>query len=236
MLGLVAARPIALTALLVDAPRSLAALSHEHPDGWGIAARVDGAWTIDKSERCAAACARYAGVARAASASLVIAHVRQKTVGPTSLANTHPFRRGSFVLAHNGTLRATGAVEAQTSSRRLAEVEGETDSERLFAFVMSRVDELGDVERGVVAAVRALHRLDDVGAVSFLFSDGEELFAHRLGRTLYALERGDDGRRTRSVAIASERLTDEAWREIDQGSLVSIRSGPRPTVRAHAIG
>jgi predicted glutamine amidotransferase len=90
------------------------------------------------------------------------------------------------------------------------------------------VDLAGDVERGVREAARALRALGDVGAASFLFSDGERLYAHRSGRALFALERGDDRRRTRSIAIASEPLTDEAWREIEPGALLVVASDDRP--------
>ena len=236
MLGIVAARPVALRALLSDAPRSLAALSREHPHGWGIASSAPEGWSLHKNDSCAASCPSYARVASEVMSSLAIAHVRQKTVGGTSLSNTHPFRRGHFVLAHNGTVGNVDALVRRTSAFRLAEVEGETDSERLFAFIACRIDESGDVETGVARAVRELHRLEDVGAVNFLFSDGEHLFAHRWGRTLYVLLRSPDGeqtaRRTRAVVIASEKLTDEPWQEVAQGSLLAIRIGERPAARS----
>src|SRR5438477_7603822 len=101
MFALAAARPIAARELLRDAPRSLAALSREHADGWGVALYADD-WSIHRGTACAARCTRFDAIADAATARLVIAHVRKKTVGPTSLANTHPFRRGRFVFAHNG--------------------------------------------------------------------------------------------------------------------------------------
>jgi hypothetical protein len=36
---------------------------------------------------------------------LFIGHVRAATVGAKELANAHPFERGNYILAHNGTLR-----------------------------------------------------------------------------------------------------------------------------------
>jgi glutamine amidotransferase len=239
MLGIVAARPIALRALLRDVPRSLAALSREHPHGWGIASSDQSGWSLHKNDSCAASCASYDRLATTVTSSLAIAHVRQKTVGGTSLTNTHPFRRGRFVLAHNGTVSDVEALVRRCSARRLAEIEGETDSERLFAFVASRVDESTDVETGVAQAVRELHRVRNVGAVSFLFSDGEHLFAHRWGRTLYLLLRSPEGektaRRARSVTIASEKLTDEPWQEVAEGALLAIGVGERPVVRTVSL-
>ena len=216
MLGIVAARPVTPCELLRDAPRSLRALSEVHKDGWGVALRTHDDWIVHRSTACAAHCAEYGGLAERALTTLMIAHVRQRTVGEVSLANTHPFRRGTFVFAHNGTVRNVAALMAATSPERGAQVVGATDSERLFAFVLTHVDAAGDVARGTVAAVAALHALGDFGSASFLLSCGTRLFAHRLGRTLFTLARPG------VTIVASERLTDEAWIEIPERTLVAV--------------
>ena len=235
MFALVAARPIAARELLRDAPRSLWALSREHKDGWGIALRTSDDWIVHRSTECAAVCSRYGEVVDAVCAQVLVAHVRQKTVGETSLANTHPFRRGSFVFAHNGTVQDVAGLVARTSRERLAEIEGDTDSERLFAFLMTHVDRACvagssalHIEAGVVAAVRELHSFDRIGSASFLLSCGDRTYAHRLGRSLFALTRhaANEERRTAAVVIASERLTGEAWHELPEHSLVVIDGAP----------
>ncbi|MBP6632544.1 MAG: class II glutamine amidotransferase [Kofleriaceae bacterium] len=246
MLGLVAARPVSPRVLLRDAPRSLAELSREHQDGWGMARWTGDGWQVERSTACAATCGRYARVVDHAPAELLIAHVRQKTVGPTSLANTHPFRRvvdgGEVVFAHNGTVRDVAELTARTSPARGAEVTGDTDSERLLAFVATSIDREGEVERGVQAAVATLHELHDhhagaggVGSINFLLSCGARLYAHRLGRSLHLLTRhgSAEARRTEAVVIASERLTDEPWTELADRTLLLVeRDAARvPTVR-----
>lgn len=225
MFGVVAARAISSRELLRDAPRSLRELSREHKDGWGVALRMPEDWIVHKSTACAAECERYGELAEGAQARLLIAHVRQKTVGETSLANTHPFRRGALVFAHNGTIKDVPALIARSSAARLAELEGETDSERLFAYILTQVDLAGDVELGVVAAVRELHALGEIGSASFLLSCGARLYAHRLGRSLFVLVRhsADEQRRTAAVVIASEQLTGEAaWTELPERALIVV--------------
>ena len=212
MFGMVAECPITPRDLLHDAPRSLRALSREHPDGWGIAVH-DGSWTVERGTSCAHACERFAAVGDRA-ARIVIAHVRKKTVGPTALVNTHPFRRGDFVFAHNGTLKDAAALPI--APEHLAAIEGDTDSERLFAFVLTHIDAAGDVMRGVTAAVSALHALPDPGSANFLLSCGAKLYAHRLGRSLYVVHR------TGATLVASEPLTDEPWRELPERALVQL--------------
>lgn len=231
MLGLVAAQPVSPRVLLRDAPRSLSELSREHRDGWGVASWNGEEWHLEKSTLCAAVCLRYAQVADHAPANLLIAHVRQKTVGETALDNTHPFRRSiagcDMVFAHNGTVRDVPELMKQVSEARAAEIVGDTDSERLFAFIATAIDDAEDVERGVQKAVRqlqALHRTSDVGSITFLLSCGEKLYAHRLGRTLHLLQRGIEvnTRRTAAVVLASERLTDEPWVEVAEGALLKV--------------
>lgn len=235
MFGFLAARPVSARALLRDAPRSLWTLAGEHPDGWGVAIGEPDGWTVHRDTACAQRSTRFEDVAAATRARVVVAHVRQKTVGETALANTHPFRWGPLVFAHNGTVAAPDVLAAQTSDVRRAAVVGDTDSERLFAFVATHVDRAGDVERGVVAAVRALHAAGEVGSLSFLLSCGQRIYAHRLGRALFVLVRhdADAERRTPTVVVASEPLTDEAWRELPERSLHVLEDvGGAPTVRA----
>ncbi len=224
MFGLTAARPIQARELLRDAPRSLRTLSNEHPDGWGVALRTQDDWMLHRSTECAARCAKYDELVDQVATRLLVAHVRQKTVGEAKLANTHPFRRGAFVFAHNGTVKAVAALVARSSAARLAEIEGDTDSERLFAFLLTRVDEASDIARGLTTGVAELHALAGLGSATFLFSCGERLYAHRLGRSLFTLVRhtAQEERRTAAAIVASERLTDEAWLEVPERTLVAI--------------
>lgn len=232
---MVAERAVPLAVMLREVPRSLATLSAEHADGWGVAVRDGGTWTIEKSVAQAARCPKFEAVC-AVRAQVAVAHVRKKTVGETALENTHPFRRGTFVFAHNGTADS-GWLAARSSPERLAEIEGATDSERLFAFVMTHIDEVGAVGAGVARAALALRSEPAVGSVNFLLSDGASLHAFRLGRSLYVLRRGGGGcRRAKALAVASEPLSAEAWTEVEQGSLVTLAidaTSPATSAVAH---
>jgi glutamine amidotransferase len=215
-----AAIPTSVRDLLHDAPRSLRVLSEQHADGWGLALRSNDTWTVKRSTTCAARCQGFAGLDH--EAVLAIAHIRKKTVGELSLANTHPFQRGRFVFAHNGTVDTT-VLAAQTAPEHTATLEGSTDSEKLFMFVLTHIDRAGEVTAGVTSAVRALHGHGSIGSASFLISDGLKLYAHRLGRALFTTQR-------RGVAlIASEPLTDnDRWTEIAERQLVVLER-PQPS-------
>jgi glutamine amidotransferase len=203
---------------------------------------------------------------------VLIAHIRQKTVGPTSLQNTHPFAQSGWVFAHNGTVKDQAYVRGRTSAARLAEVTGDTDSEVLFAYLLTRLDEVGcgslgrpppvvgaqpqlrPTEDARASATRALAtataelREKKVGAFNFLLSNGSSCFVHRFGRSLYILERRPDPpqssassldeqaalmkwrMRRPAVLVASERLTDERWDELPEGTFLRLDRDPVPTI------
>lgn len=259
LLGIASSEPTDFRIVLKEAPRSLAALSREHRDGWGIAVLDEGgAWHLDKGIACAWEDERFAHTAHGQRGVVLVSHIRQKTVGETSLANTHPFVRGRWIFAHNGTVKDLPWLALHTSPERAAEVQGETDSERLFAWLLTRLDEAGvtdapadpRTDATVASAARSARERPGFGAFNFLLSDGPVIYAHRFGRTMHLLERGpqdavrvrrrsQDGtllltpwseRRT-AVFVASEKITDEPWAQLDEGMLLRVDQMPLPRWR-----
>lgn len=272
LLGIVASELTEFGLGLTEAPRCLAKLSREHRDGWGIAihrsdqvhaeSNVGERWLLHKGTAPAVDDRRFHELAARSRGHLLVAHIRQKTVGPTRLENTHPFVSDGWVFAHNGTIQHQDGLRAGCSGRRLREITGDTDSELFFAYVLTRMDERGLVhlEHGAHGAKRdeltqLLHELtaelraQRIGAFNFLLSDGQTTFAHRCGRSLFVLERTpgdpvrevravDDGAtittkwttRRKAILIASERTTDEPWREVDDGTLLRIDRAPAPQI------
>ena len=257
LLGIAASEPIDFKIVLRESPRSLATLSREHRDGWGIAVFDEqaGGWRLDKGIACASEDERFHRLAVGSRGEVLVSHVRRKTVGETSLVNTHPFERGRWVFAHNGTVEDIAWLHAQASGERLAEVRGETDSELLFAWILTRLDEAGaahtpaspGTDRAIGAAVRAARARPAFGAFNFILSDGATLYAHRFGRTMHLLERGPhdlirsrrtsrDGtvvetpwsQRRTGIFVASEKMTDEPWQLIDEGMLLRVDRAPMP--------
>jgi glutamine amidotransferase len=253
LLGIVASELTEFGLGLTGAPRCLAMLSREHRDGWGIAVHEaegsrEAPWLLHRGTEPAVDDRRFHDLAGECRGHVLVAHVRQKTVGPTRLENTHPFVRDGWVFAHNGTVTDTVGLRAQCNDHRLTEIEGDTDSELLFAYLLSHLDEhgllrLGD-ERARERANTLLYdlmselRAAKIGAFNFLLSDGTTTFAHRFGRSLYVLDRRPTipplmtfwTTRREAVLIASERITDEAWREVADGTLLRIERLPTPRI------
>ena len=259
-LGIAANEPTEFRIVLREAPRSLAALSREHRDGWGIAVfdACSATWQIEKGVACATEDERFHRLAIGTRGEILISHIRQKTIGDTSLANTHPFVRGRWIFAHNGTVNDVAWLRAGSSAERLAEIVGQTDSELLFAWMLTRFDEAGvagapaslETDKALGAVARTCRERPGFGAFNFLLSDGTTTYAHRFGRSMFLLERqpedavvssrvSHDGtvlqtpwsNRRSAVFVASERITDEPWQSVEDGTLLRIERRPSPNWR-----
>lgn len=191
---------------LVQAQNALADQAREHPHGWGIGWFAGGDAYVVKSHAAAADCGTFREAAERLSSNALVAHVRKATQGGVSGWNTHPFRNGRWLFAHNGNIygfegmaeRMREATPPALRPRRL----GETDSEAFFFFLLGRMEARGvDVsgatpapaEAVASAASAALSEVrawaEEQGAeppiVNFLLTNGEDFFAHRCGRELF---------------------------------------------------
>lgn len=217
---------------LVDAPRGLRQLSHDHPHGWGVAVHTaDDGWNVDRRARAAFQDEGFA-VAADRAGTVLLAHVRLGTVGEVATRNTHPFRRGRWVFMHNGTIESTAWMRDRDSIPRLEQVEGQTDSEQLFAWLLSRLDAAGltdepcteATDRVLTSALREARATRGSGAINVVLSDGRTVYAHRWGRSLF-LRASDSS----TVSVASEPDDSAAdWIEVADGSLLRVDRDPSP--------
>lgn len=174
--------------VLTDITFSFAGLSARggkvgpHADGWGLAlydgraARV----FLDPDPCASSPLARFVRD-HPIKTLLAIAHVRRKTRGEISLANTHPFVRElwgrHFVFAHNGTVKSTQKMKLGGFTPI-----GNTDSERAFCILLAALqNEFGDTPPrwADLADAVALHagKLGKQGTFNMLLGDGDSLFA-----------------------------------------------------------
>jgi glutamine amidotransferase len=130
----------------------------------------------------------------------LIAHVRGVTHGEReviSLSNLHPFRFPgvNVVLAHNGHLREFRRMRYDLIEHVRPElmqwIEGTTDSEWIYALVLSQLDdpygvpdrhELADATAGalrLLREIRARHGIDTSSPVNLVLTTGEALVATR---------------------------------------------------------
>ena len=240
----------AQNALLRQSERDSRGLAN--PDGWGMALWGSEGLHLERRSRSAVGDLRFTEVASHARPTTAIAHVRAATIGNPAVENTHPFRHGPWVFAHNGTLTAFDRVAPLMDIGPITPA-GTTDSEAIFSWLLNRMPEFGldpeqpasspgPVARLIGASVIDLHSMSmAAGArrppkLNFLISDGLNLVASRWGNTLYWTHRSavpdcavcglshceDVDERYRAIAIASEPITDEHWTEVQEGSVISV--------------
>ena len=259
LLAMSCRHPARLTSSLT-ALAARAAGDSRNRDGWGLAFYQghDVALYRDATPADTSALVPWLE-AHGPATTLSMGYIRHATQGPVDLANTGPFSRelhGRMQLfAHNGNLKAPAQAPFVDSGS--FQPVGETDSESAFCLLLDRIRQLSHL-RGQLPPLQA--RLDTVadvalalrarGPASFLYADGEVLFAHadrRLqpltGRVsapaLHRLEcpvgsettlvRDCESREARAaqrvILLASVPLDHEAWTPMQEGEVVAMRLG-----------
>jgi predicted glutamine amidotransferase len=213
--GCVAAEPASIRHELVEAENPLIRQSEEHDSGWGMAVyeRADG---LDPR------CVRFAEAAFSdpdfigateMKGRIFNVHVRRATMGGLAPENTHPFCLGSYSFGHNGTILRYPRLLEHPS---VTAPNGDTDSEAFFNFLMTIYD-AGDPIGSLRGAIQTTVERSPFSGLNFLFSDGDRLFAYRLGLfELHWLHRPGQ------LLVASERVTDEQWHTVQQDVLLVL--------------
>jgi predicted glutamine amidotransferase len=213
--GCVSSEPVSIRHELLEAENPLIRQSEDHDSGWGMA-------VYERPEGGEPQLVRFPEAAHADGefvkatemrGRIFNVHVRRATMGHLCLENTHPFCLGNFTLGHNGTiLRYPRLLEP--GMRR---PEGHTDSEHLFNLLMHDFDD-GDPVACLRETMRHAVERSPFSGLNILFSDGEKLFAYRLGLfELHWLARPGQ------LMVASEQVTDEpGWHSVQQDVLLTL--------------
>jgi len=225
---------------LCIAHNALRMQSHKHPHGWGIGWYEGGDVHVRRGVMPAHADEAFVEAARQARSEIVLAHVRDASVGGIAEENTHPFVYGPWLFAHNGTVARFRRV-AQVRSRLEREIHpvfrgaitGDTDSERCFFLFLTRLAArlpagnhplLEDVQRALAATVETVARIADPHAkvpssLNLLVTNGQVLAVCRRGRSLHVAPHiATSG----VFALASEPIGPGPWTEVPEDGFVGI--------------
>jgi predicted glutamine amidotransferase len=149
--------------------------------GWGVGYFTDEGPVVIKEPIKATDSFSLPGAIRRAEPGFMMAHVRNPTSGDRSVINTHPFQRDGWLFSHNGTLGNPQALKARLLERYSDTLQGGTDSEIMFNFLLQRIEQAGQAEAGILSAVRDLSRDPGEGtsSLNFALTDGTYLFVLR---------------------------------------------------------
>jgi predicted glutamine amidotransferase len=215
--GCVSTDPVSIRHELVDAENPMIRQSEHHDSGWGMS-------VYRRGEGDQPRCVRFPQAAYTddefddatrMEGRIFNVHVRRATLGGLTLENTHPFCLGNYSFGHNGTVIAYPRL-IEPGVRPPA---GETDSEAIFNYLMRYYDP-ADAPGSLRRAISAVVARSAFSGLNFLFSDGERLYAYRLGIfDLHWLSRPGQ------VLVASEKVTGEAWHTVQQDVLLTLAPG-----------
>jgi len=229
-------------------------------DGWGLAfyQELDVALYRDTTPADASPLVPWLE-ANGPATTLSIGYIRHATQGRIDLANTGPFLRELHgrihVFAHNGNLK--NLTQSSLDKGNSFHPVGGTDSELAFCLLLHRIRQLehdGKMlpslqSRLDIVSAMAL-ALREFGPASFIYADGDVLFAYadrrfqvETGRVtapaLYTLEcpaasgaglvrncyLPDSLTKQRVILLASVPLTNEIWTPMPEGKLIAVRQG-----------
>lgn len=208
LLGYMANRADRLRDALHQERAAIAQPSGTNADGWGMGFYQGGEVLHKKRPQLSGETVDWEGIAGDVRSHCVVAHLRQATVGDFRAENTHPFRMRQWLFAHNGTVERFSAsrerlLEAMPDFVR-RNVRGDTDSEHVFAAILSFLHDEGQLDNAdvddkpVVQAIRSavslLDRLSgEVSAkpatLNFVLTNGRKMFALRRGAPMAYVER-----------------------------------------------
>lgn len=233
---------------LLDAPDSLRAQSRRMPDGTGLGwFSLGGEPVRDRAPIAAFQDADFNSEARYAVSHTFVSHVRYASTGAPHVHNSHPFVMADRLFAHNGVVRGIDVLDSWLTDVDRVPIEGQTDSEFVFAYITAEIRRKGDTASGLIAAVRRIAAELPLFALNILLAESGRLWALRYPDTheLWVstpqltepgtqchLDAGlEEGRMqverhrepTRAYVLASERLDNEpGWRLLDPGELLML--------------
>lgn len=220
-------------------------------DGWGLGWYENGTTMVYKEAGLASANTAYDQRAHEVHSKIIIAHVRQATKGKPARVNSHPFQYQTWLFAHNGSVPREALLGRLTETYK-KDIEGQTDSETYFRWILQCISEKGNAVEGIKKVLAEIVRTNDssnVSGLNFLMSDGLRLYAFRFSNpeslnyySLYYLLRNPGERQPsefisketsalvrskslsgqRAVLVCSEKLTEENWQEIKPGQLLVV--------------
>jgi predicted glutamine amidotransferase len=231
--------------------RGLCETADQNSDGWGLAFFPDEAVQVVKEpiEASKSMMSRFLQDYSEAMSKILIGHVRRSTVGTPTYKNTHPFQRElngkNWVFVHKGTVKEHQALQLG----RFRPI-GDTDSEHVFCYILSLVEDEGIKgwdHHSFDWLAKHLKMINERGYCNFVFSDGERLFcyhdkdsfaglhftfqapaAKRVkllsgGRVIDMVFEADDPRK--GFIVASVAMSAQSWFDFQPGELMVFKDG-----------
>ncbi len=202
--------------------------SDHHPHGWGLACVSREAALIEK-ESLKASKSNYLRerLTQPIDERILLAHIRYATIGNVERKNCHPYTGKdscgrSWTLIHNGTI-----FDYAPLNRYVKIQNGDTDSERIFLYLLDRLDEARRKKGSRLVFEERFELFDKIisdmakgNKLNLIFTDGKYLYVHTNCRgTLHYLSKKG------TSIISTLPLSDENWQPVPFTRLNAFYNG-----------
>lgn len=176
LLGYVSLKPESFAQAVGEKLPEFISLSSVHCDGWGVATSGQNSQDshVTRAPEIAQGSLTFQETISTTRTDGALLHLRWATSGiPVSEKNTHPFVGHGYSFTHNGAIYPANALDAAILQKFKSEIQGETDSERYFYFILSEIEKHGLVD-GVLNAVHQIKKKFDFSSINaMLMTDSQ---------------------------------------------------------------
>jgi predicted glutamine amidotransferase len=233
LLGWATRVPTSLLGLLGEADLyDFTELSCKHGDGWGLARPGGPGVEVHKQPDAARMSDDFARWSRADASDLGLVHLRWATLGlDVRTENTHPFTDGRMAFAHNGSILPPASVDRLLSAGAQARRRGDTDSERYFLAVLSRLEDGVTPAQALTETVAEIAATETFTSLNCLLLTPGALYAVSRFDPAAPLEDEDADyfslryRVTPDAVVVASTGWGRDWQELANGELMVVRRG-----------
>ena len=168
LLGYVSLQPESFADAVGEKLPEFISLSSVHCDGWGVATfdHSTSESQLTRKPEIAQSSLTFQETISATKTDGALLHLRWATSGiPVSEKNTHPFVSHGYSFIHNGAIYPPEALDSKISPKFKNEIQGETDSERYFYFILTEIEKYGLVD-GILNAVHEITGKHDFSSIN----------------------------------------------------------------------
>lgn len=198
--------------------------SRTNPHGWGL---MYGDEFIKGCEKASDSMMLPILLNRFKPAETVLGHIRFATVGSIKYENCHPFSERDitgrrWTLIHNGTIYSGSRLIPYLKTQM-----GDTDSERLFRYLIDKLNAAqADGELSQQARCELIdelvHELAPRNKLNLMIYDGELLYIHKNMHDTMKYRRLGSG-----YIFSTTALDDEQWEDVPIAQLMVYKDGER---------
>ncbi len=196
----------------------------DNPHGWGL---MDCDRICKSCERADTSEMLLQKISKLQPQKNLLGHIRFATVGSIKYENCHPFNAQdaqgrSWTLIHNGTIYSASRLIPFISSQS-----GDTDSERLFLYLMQKVNKAQNQspldERQRCELIDELVReLSPRNKLNLMIFDGELLYIHKNMKQTMKYRRHGTG-----YVFATTALDGGLWKDVPTSQLLVYKCGEK---------